>query len=860
MFARRSDRDFRKEVQSHLDLETDRLVADGMPPDDARAEARRRFGNVATVEERFYETGRIMWLDHFGRDVRYAARSLRRTPAFVVTTTLTLGIAIGLLTIAFAVVAGFLRPYAVRDPGGLYQVSWRARNDGSVLFRWADYDELRRRSDIFSDLIGEDSHLVSSSTQPVLVSFVSSNYFDVLGPAMRVGRGLGAIDTGRDAAVLTDQAWERLFNRDAAILDRDIELNGRMFRIIGVATPEFGGLSDQPCDVFVERTDVESAGGATSNVRAATILVAKLAGGVSVPQAEGALAGYMRARFDREQNVSAVVTPHPAPDELSPRIIAMLTPIFVPFVLVLVTACANVSNVMLARAIRRQREIGVRLSIGASRPRVVAQLLTEGACIAGLGGGAGLALAAWGRRLVPGLFLGTLPSSFAPLIRLPPFELDMRVFVFAVAASAVATMLFALAPAVQASRVALVDSLRGQRQGRPRGARLRHALVIAQVASALVLVVAAITMAHNGASVNRQDLGFDVTGVISINVRGDDEHAAHSLAEALATDARIGDLVVTSGNPLFNGSKRVAALPRDGRQSATTDLTFVSPGFFSMLRVPIERGRGFTATEARAAAPVAIVSDATARGLWPGEDPIGKTIRFARTDDARLTNLKEYPAVTVIGTVRDMTTRLLIAGHDPGHIYLPIDQNHAQATAMLVRGRDERQLAPSALQEIFRRAASEPQIFEAIPLAEIRDLQMWPLLAASWIGALLAVIAFGLGMSGLYGVLTYALSDRQKEIGIRLALGATPQVIIALVLRQGGKLAAIGAVVGLALALAGLGTLASLIRVRGVTLLDGGAFLAGVVLVVVATIAACAQPALRASRVSPSDTLRTEGV
>jgi predicted permease len=859
MLPGRTDDDFRKEVQAHLDLEADRLVADGMPPDDARAEARRRFGNVATAEERFYETRRTMWLDHLWRDIRYAGRSLRRSPAFVVTTTMTLGIALGLLTIAFAVLAGFLRPYAVRDPGGLYQVSWRARDDGGGVFKWADYDELRRRSDLFSDVIGEDQHLVSSTTQPVLASFVSINYFDVLGPAMKLGRGLAPIDDGQNVAVLTDQAWERLFNRDAAILDRDVELNGRMFRIVGVVTSAFGGLGGQPCDVFVERPAVEPSGGATPGDRAATIVIAKLAPGVTVPQAEGALAGYMRARFDREENVSAVVAPHPAPDELSPKIIAVLTPIFVPFVLVLVTACANVSNVMLARAIRRQREIAVRLSIGASRPRVVAQLLTEGACIAALGGGAGLALAAWGLRLVPGVFLGTLPASFAPLIRLPPFTLDMRVLIFAVAASAVATMLFALAPAMQASRVALVDSLRGHRQGRPRGARLRQALVVAQVASALVLVVAAITMAHNGASLDRQDIGFDATGVISINVRGDDERAAHSLSEALAADARIGDLVVTSGNPLFNGAKRVVATPGDGQQSATTDLTFVSPEFFSMLRVPIERGRGFTAAEARDAAPVAIVSNATARGLWPGEEPIGKTIRFARTDDARLTNLPEYPAVTVVGTVRDITTRLLIAGHDSGHIYLPVGRSHAQATAMLVRGRDERPLAPAALQEIFRQAASEPQIFEAIPLAEIRDLQMWPLMAASWIGALLAAIAFGLGISGLYGVLTYALSDRQKEIGIRLALGATPRVIIALVLRQGGKLAAIGAIIGLALALAGLGTLASLIRVRGVTMLDGGAFLAGVVLVVAATIAACAQPALRASRVSPSDTLRTDG-
>jgi putative ABC transport system permease protein len=513
---------------------------------------------------------------------------------------------------------------------------------------------------------------------------------------------------------------------------------------------------------------------------------------------------------------------------------------------------------MLARAIRRQREIAVRLSIGASRARVVMQLLTEGACLAAIAGAAGLALSAWGVRLVPELLVSTLPASLGPILRLPRLDFDVRVFAFVVGASTLGTMLFALAPALQASRIRPVDSLRGQRHGSPRGARLRHALVVAQVASALVLVVSAITLAHNGAGMSRHDLGFDPTGVISVNVRGTDDRAALPLADALFEDPRVADLVVTSGNPLFNASKKVAAVPGRGQQATRTDLTFVSPQFFSMLRVPIDRGRAFTAEEARDAAPVTIVSAATALAFWPGEDPIGKTIRVERTEDRGLSDLPGYPALTVIGTVRDMTTALLMAGHDRGHMYLPIARGNAQATAILVHGRGDHDLSPAALQEIFRRVAAEPQIFEALPLADIRDLQTWPLLAASWVGALLAAIAFGLGMSGLYGVLTYALSDRQKEIGIRLALGASPRNVVALVLRQGGQLAATGAAIGLALAFGGLGTLASVVHLRNVTLVDAGAFAIGIVLVVVATLAATAQPAWRASRVSPSETLRTD--
>ena len=427
------------------------------------------------------------------------------SPSFVLTTTLTLAVAIGLLTTAFAVVNGFLRPYAIRDPGGLYQVSWRARESGSPLFRWSDYDEFRKRADLFSAVVGEDAHMVSSSGQPVLAAVVSLDYFDALGPAMRLGRGLAPIDAGANAAVLSDPAWRRIFDRDPAILDRDIELNGRMYRIVGVLGPEFSGLVDQPRDVFVPRPAGVSAGDGTPDTPPpGTMIVARLAAGVTRPQAEGALAGFMRARFDREQDVAAVVEPHPGPNELTLQVIAILTPVFVPFVLVLVTACANVSNVMLARAIRRQREIAVRLSIGASRARVVTQLLTEGACLAAIAGAAGLALSAWGLRLVPELLVNTLPASLGADPPVAPARLRRPGVRVRGRASTMATMLFALAPALQASRIRPVDSLRGQRHGSPRGVRLRHTLVVAQVASALVLVVSAITLAHNGAGMSRR--------------------------------------------------------------------------------------------------------------------------------------------------------------------------------------------------------------------------------------------------------------------------------------------------------------------------------------------------------------------
>ena len=301
MFSRRTHDDFRDEVHSHLDLETDRLIADGMSPDDAHAEARRRFGNVAGVEERFYEASRAASLNNVWRDMRYAVRGLRRAPSFVLTTTLTLAVAIGLLTTAFAVVNGFLRPYTIRDPGSLSQVSRSTRESASRLFRWSDYDEFRRRTNIFSALVGEDAHMVSSSGQPVLESVVSLDYFDALGPVMRVGRGLAPIDASANVAVLSDPAWQRIFDRDPAILDRDIDLNSHMPDFVGVLGPEFSGLGGQPSDVFVPRPAVVSASGGTADASPpGTIIVARLAAGVTMPHLT-AVSGVLACRACRHR-------------------------------------------------------------------------------------------------------------------------------------------------------------------------------------------------------------------------------------------------------------------------------------------------------------------------------------------------------------------------------------------------------------------------------------------------------------------------------------------------------------------------------------------------------------------------------
>ncbi|HET7698245.1 MAG TPA: ADOP family duplicated permease [Vicinamibacterales bacterium] len=870
---RRPDEDFAAEVDAHIALEADRLIADGMAPAEARAAAARAFGNAAAARERFYETNRWMWLDHFVRDLRYGARALRQSPAFLVTTVLTLAVGLGLVTVVFTVFNAYvLRPFAVRDPATLYRIAWRAPDAGGQNFAWRDYEALRERTDIFSAMVAEHNRFVSSVGRPIAAAFVSANYFDVLGPEMLDGRPLRAADAHAYSVVLSHQAWTRLFAADRRALGSEVELDGRPFTVVGIMGPRFTGLDDYPLDVWAPQStyaDMRPIAPGSPEPRRAEITV-RFQPGVTIAHAEAALTPFVSSRMGAltktPSAVRAEMRPNSTPNPLSVETLAVLSPVFAAFVLVLVTACANVSNVMLARAVGRQREIAVRLSLGATRRRVVAQLLTEGLLVAALAGAAALALAAWLLRAGVVALFSTLPPSLAALMRVVPLSFDYRVFGFALAVAAVATLMFALVPALQASRQRLTDAMHGQRSGTRTASRLRGALVIAQVAVSLLLVVIALTLARNFTSLGAIDLGYDTRGVYSINVRGEQGSQLARVADVLSLDPRVAELAVTGGNPMFVQSRNVAARPRsplpDGEPSRSgavpTRYTFVSPEYFTILRIPIVQGRSFTREEARGAAPVAVVSAAAARTFWPNANPIGQTIAIERANGRRVEEIPGYTEATVVGVAADVVSGLLVDGKDASHMYLPTHARHEQASALLIRPRAAGELRLDALQELFRRTGADPETFEAIPLDEMRQAQVYPLRAAAWIGGLLGGIALVLSISGLYGVLSYTLSQRTREIGIRMALGATAGAVIGLVMRQSVRLAGVGALAGTAIAFATLKFLGSLVQLKEVSLLNAAPFAIALALVLLATVLAAYQPARRATRVDPAETLRAE--
>jgi putative ABC transport system permease protein len=849
---RRRTEDFSAELEAHLALEIDRLVAEGLSPADARAAALRAFGSPTRAREDFHERSRWMWLEQFAQDLRYAWRGLRSQPAFLGTTVLTLAVGLSLLTVAFTAFNAYvLRPLAVADPSHLYSIAWSAPDAVGTAFLRQPYEELRARTDLFDAVVGEDMRFVSSEGRVLSTATVSGNYFSALRPRMLIGRPLAPADEGQPVAVIGQQAWLRLFGGDRGVVGRTIDLDTHPVAVVGVVREEFGGLDGLPRDLWLP---------ADPAIDRPAQVVARLRPDVSPAQATAQLAAFavrMAPSAERPGDVRALVLPSGTATSLSVELVAILSPVFAAFVLVLLAACFNVSNVMLARAIARHREIAVRLSLGASRSRIVRQLLTEGLLIAVLAGTCAIALAAWLLRAATILLFRTLPPLVASMLRVVPMPLDYRVFGFAFAVAAAAALVFALLPALQASRLPLTDALRGQRSGHQSSSRTRNALVVAQVAVSVVLVVTALLLAHNFTSIAALDLGYRTTGVYSLNVRGGEEQVSIArVAEALSSDARIASVAATGGNPLFV-THTVPAGP-EGGPATPIRYTFVSPEYFPMLQMPIVSGRPFRAEEAGAAARVAIVSDSAARAFWPGADPIGRTIRIERPTSDRMEAIDGYRVVTVIGMVHDVVSGLMFEGPDRGHMYLPAAPSDPHASALLFTPHASGGFRPDVLRERFRALGYDPNRFEMVPLEEMRELQMYPMRAASWIGALLGGIALLLSIAGLYGVLSYTLAQRTREIGIRMALGATASAVVGLVMRQSARMAALGIAIGLTISFGVLKTLSSLVHLSQVSFLDPGSFAAAILVVAGATALAAYHPSRRATRIDPAETLRAE--
>jgi predicted permease len=630
----------------------------------------------------------------FLADFRHGLRTIRRTRAFTAAAVLTLGIGLGLNTALFTLFNAYvLRPLAVRNPYSLYQLGWTTRSFQRGTFSWEQYQEVRSQAAVLTDTFASEPLRARVEQRNLTGSLVSGNLFNVLGVETILGRPIGEADAsapGADAVVvLSYQTWKTIFAGDPTVLGREISINGRPFEIIGVCREGFTGLETVPTDLYVPIT-----------MHAAVLpgpdlfgpekpslvnIIGRLATGISMEQAKASLTAFVTHATDQlpeaQQAIQAVLISRATALPADAKMFVVFLPLTVAFVLVLVICCANVSNMMLARALARQREIGVRLSLGASRMRLIRQLLSENLLVAALAGITGFAVSSAAIRGFQRVLFTTLPPSYAKLLHLVPLTADYRVFFFILAAAAASTILFGLAPALQGTRVSLVRALHGEFGSRVRASHLRGALLVSQIAVCVVLLALTGILLDGSSRYQQRDIGYSIRGIVSPFTPGRlDRNTMVKLAHHLGLESWVENIAGAWRRPLNGSIAPMSCLPGGTLQEIQANYNFVSPEYFGLLGIPFLRGRNFTTDESRSEAAVAIISQATQRRFWPNEDALGKIVHLVR----RAPHSPEEPRfdqAVVIGITKDVVSGIIYDGIDATMLYFPasLDGNRALA-------------------------------------------------------------------------------------------------------------------------------------------------------------------------------------
>ena len=807
-----------------------------------------------------------MRLESLWGDIRFAFRIFKRSPAVALTVIGTLAVALGLNATAYSFFNAYvIKPAAVRDPGTLYQASWENRGGFFHRFSWTEAEAFGRdMAGVFPETyVSMPQLLTRINGRPAMGELVTGNYFSLLGvPAFR-GRMLRPSDSeapGREPViVLSHAAWMRLFGGDPAAVGQQLQIRGVYVEIVGIAPEGFVGLDLLPRDFWApltllpaldegpslfgpeqpQRLDVVGRLGATqteASARAAVLAWAQRTTASNPPET---------------QAVVAILQPAATPIALSFNVLLAFMPLMVAFGLVLLTAAANLAGLMLSRATVRQREIAIRLSLGASRGRIVRQLLVESLLLALVASLAGFAL---GRVMLDAgirAVYATLPPVVADYIRLLPVVPDARVLAALIAAGIGAAVLFGALPALHATRHAGTIASHGATPD-GRTSRLRHGLVVAQITVSALLIVTCGVLLRGSLRLATTDLGLQTRDVIEVRTRN------QSNETALAT-LRAHPLVRTvaaASTSTFGAGRLVIASDADApvrRCPSRMPQKLVSPGYFDVYEIGLVSGRTFTEAEASGGAPVVILSQQAAATLWPGQNAVGRLVRLA--PDSRVPDAYKPPSpvVEVVGVARTVLTSWDEAMR--ATIYSPMSVAGSNLN-MLVKTRGGN--VSAAMRQIDADlSAAAPGVAEQIITAQdLVEMRVYPFQAMSWAAGIIGGIALVLTISGIYGVLAYAVARRTKEIGIRMALGESAAGVVGLILKQSMRLCAIGLGIGLTLAVALSTALASTLVMMDT--FDVAAFSAGIVIVIAACLVAAFYPARRAAGVEPLVALRIE--
>jgi len=860
LFRRRAEEEMDAELRFHLEMQARKHREAGLAELEAGRRARQEFGGVAQVQEECRDGRGIRALETLLQDVRYALRGFRRAPGFAAAAVAIIALGLGLNTAIFTAFDAYvLRPLAVRDPSSLYEFSWTLPNGREHRATPAEFADFRRTSTAFAETLGFDMFFTRVEGHYLFGELVTGNYFTMLGGDAALGRTLTPDDAPapgtQPVAVLSFTAWKNKFARDPEIVGKKLVVRGYPLTVVGVAREGFPGIGDLPVDFWAPLTmgaQLQGGSNLQRNRRGNIEIVGRLRRGWSPSRTKASLAAWAHQYTADSPFAEKAVNVRllSRASTLAPRTatLAAMSSFLASFGLVLLVACANIANLMLARAMARQREIGVRLAMGAARSRLIRQLLTESVLLAAAAAVVGFGISQATIGLAVRLLYATTPAGYLDALNLVSLSPDVRVFAFMLAAAIAATLLFGLMPALQATRPNIMQAARGEFTTDFRPSRLRHALVIAQVAvSALILISAAILLRAN-LRIGGVDPGLQSAGVIELDV---EEPLRERVVQQLAADSLVQSVAAAGKVPFMGQLPELVVRPAESKDRHRARFQMASPEYFAIFQVPLVRGRSFTADEARGDAGVAVISEATARRLFPDRDAVGRTFRISAPHGPGMPMFSE---ARVIGVARDAINGWIGDGTDSTCIYFPTTL-HSAGTVLLARVAGNGDAARQRLDASLARDI--PGAIDQIhSVDEILAVQLYPFRVVYWVSAALGAVALLLTLTGLYGVLAYLVAQRTKEIGIRVALGAGWGQVAGLVLKQSLRLAATGTAVGSLAALGLARILAALIP--NIPNFDAAAFGVGMLLVFAASVCAAWMPSLRAARIEPVATLRCD--
>ena len=810
-------------------------------------------------------------IDEVIRDAHYALRTFRRTPLASATVVGTVAIGLGLVAAIFTFFNALMFDVdAVRNPHELVEVvRQHAGSDEAVRFTLPEYEALRRETDVFTESVAWASIGTRVEGRPLIAALVSDNFFQSLGVSTALGRVLTPADSGAPVVVLSHPAWTRWFSSDPAIVGRRVRINGAAFEVVGVAREGFRGLSIGAPGYWAPLTHRDHFPRTTAGPRpdVEVTVVGRLPAQTSRPAASARLNVWATAAARRpgagqaEPAITLRSRQGTVIDDVG-EVMLVFTPLFFSFGLVLLIGCANVSNLLLARGLARQRELGIRLSIGASRARIVRQLLIESLLLALVASACGLLLS---RIILSAISYGvtsTLPVDLL-ITELPAPGIDWRVIVFQLMAAVAATALFGLVPALQSTRLELVRTIRGEVARDARPGRARAVLIAAQVGASAVLLICAVVFLRSAMATAALEAGVRTIDTLALDVATESQRPA--VVRALSEHPSIA--AIAGGRPhalqpARQGHADAAGSDASTRRRAAVGYRYVSPEYFSVLDIPVLQGRTFTPAERQIEAAAAIISVSAARELWPNGPALGQTVylelgpkMFEQAPDEAPLPARPF---TVIGVVDDVRAARL-REWPLATVYLPTDMLAAE-TKLIVRAREDPDVVRAQL--LDQLTAIDPAIEYILTLRSVASLESYILNIAFWIAIALAALALVLTVSGLFSVVSYVVEQRTKEIGVRVALGATPRIVNRLMVADVLRQVALGLVAGtglaLAVAIALVASPAAAVIGDTVRVLDPLAYTLSAICILTACVAAAWIPARRAARIDPIATLRQD--